>query len=85
MSQNRISGLDVARRYLFEAQDGLNKAARVLTQHGTAADGLKAVGNTASSLARQVEAMKNQVRKVHEAALAAERGNGGDGRRGWGW
>lgn len=85
MSQHRISGLDVARRYLFEAQDGLNKAARTLNTHGTAADGLRAVGSKASSLARQVEAMKDQVRKVHEAALAAERGTGGNGRRGWGW
>ena len=85
MSQHRIGGLDVARRYLFEAQDGLNKAARVLTQHGTAADGLKDDGRTAASLARKVEAMKDRVRKVHEAALAAERGNGGNGRRGWGW
>lgn len=85
MSIYRTGALDSARRYLFEAQDGLNKAARTLAQHGTAADGLRAVGNTAASLARQVEAMKNQVRKVHEAALAAERGNGGNGRRGWGW
>ncbi|WP_129782901.1 hypothetical protein [Promicromonospora panici] len=84
MSQRRISALDVARRYLFEAQDGLNKAARVLTQHGTASDGLKDVGRTASSLGRQVEEMKNRVRKAHEAALSAERGNGGNGRGGWG-
>jgi hypothetical protein len=84
MSQHRISGLDVARRYLFDAQDGLNKAARLLTQHGTAADGLKGEGRAAASLARKVEAMKDRVRKVHEAALAAERGNGDNGRGGWG-
>ncbi|MGW2092083.1 hypothetical protein [Promicromonospora sukumoe] len=85
MSEHRIGGLDVARKYLFDAQDGLDKAARVLTTHGTAADGLKAVGRRASTLAAQVKGMKEKVRKVHEAAVAAERANGGDGRRGWGW
>jgi hypothetical protein len=81
MSQKRISALDVARRYLFEAQDGLNKAARLLTEHGTSSDGLKDVGRTASTLGRQVEGMKNKVREAHEAALAAE---GGNSRGGWG-
>lgn len=81
MSQKRTSALDVARRYLFEAQDGLNKAARVLSQHGTNADGLKDMARTAASMGRQVEDMKNRVRKAHEAALAAERGSRG----GWGW
>lgn len=84
MSHQRISALDTARRYLFEAQDGLNKAERVLSQHGTTADGTREVARRASSMGRVVEGMKNTVRKAHEAALAAER-SGGKGRGGWGW
>jgi hypothetical protein len=88
MSQKRISALDVARKYLFEAQNGLNQAARFLTEHGTASDGLKEMGRTAFALGRQVEGMKDKVRKVHEDAIAAERRNDGDQgnkRGGWGW
>lgn len=81
MSQKRISALDVARSYLFEAQDGLSKAARTLSQHGMASDGTKVVASKASSMSDVVKGMKETVRKAHEAALAAE---GGNGRGGWG-
>lgn len=72
MSRNRIPALDEARRYLFTAQEGLTKAGSLLAENGMAAD-----GRSASHMGREVEEMKKRVRKAHEDAIAAERGNGG--------
>ena len=85
MSRNRIPALDEARRYLFTAENSLNNAARELSQHATSRDGLKEIARTVSSLARQIGPMKDRVRKVHEAAVADELGNGGKKSGGWSW
>lgn len=80
MTHRRSEDLDVARRYLFDAAEGLIKAGGLLTRAGLADD-----GRSASHMGRQIEAMKKRARKAHEDAIAAERGNGGKKSGGWGW
>lgn len=69
MSRRQVEALDVARRYLFDASEGLIKAGRLLSDHGFNAD-----GRTASRMGTDVVAMRKRVRKAHNDALAAEGG-----------
>lgn len=80
MTHRRSEDLDVARRYLFDASEGLTKAGGLLTRAGMPAD-----GRSASRMGREVEAIKARVRKAHEGAIAAERGNGSAKSGGWSW
>lgn len=68
MSQ-RTEDLAAARRLLFALSEGLVRAGALL-----AAAGLHEDGQAAVRMGTDVVAMRRRVRTVHNAALAAERG-----------
>jgi hypothetical protein len=66
----RTEDLAAARRLLFALSEGLIKAGALLVSAGLADE-----GRTASRMGTDVVAMRKRVRKVHNAALDAERGD----------
>lgn len=65
----RTEDLAAARRLLLTVSEGLAKASRLLFASGLADDGF-----AVSRMRAEVGVMRKRVRKVHNAALAAEGG-----------
>lgn len=66
----RTEDLAAARRLLLALSEGLTRAGRLLV-----ASGLVEEGRATARMRTEVAVMRKRVRKVHNAALAAEGGN----------
>jgi hypothetical protein len=66
----RTEDLAAARRLLLALSEGLAKAGRLLV-----ASGLGQAGRATARMRAEVGVMRKRVRKVHNAAIAAEGGN----------
>lgn len=66
----RTEDLAAARRLLFALSEGMTKAGRLLV-----ASGLVDEGRAMARLRAEVRVMRLRVRKIHNAAIAAEGGS----------
>lgn len=66
----RTEDLAAARRLLLALSEGLTKAGRLLV-----ASGLVDEGRAVARMRAEIALMRERVRKVHNAAIAAEGGN----------